>query len=85
MGHSDATLGHNNTVPLIVWGNGVPAADLYALNPAYADPGGSAPGYAASAQPIRNMAVANLALDLLDLPAVPRSQSNTAMNLTVYP
>lgn len=84
MGHSDASLGHNYTVPLLVWGHGVPAADLYALNPGYADPGGSRPGYGGT-QPIRNMAVANLALDLLDLPAVPGSQSDTAMNLTVFP
>lgn len=61
----------NYTIPFYVWGVGVAAgADLYALNPARADPAGSRPGYHAP-QPIRNLDLAQLSLSLLGLPGLP--------------
>ena len=82
--HSDARKPVNYTVPLMVWGRGLGAgADLYAMNPAYADPGTTRPGYGADRQPIRNAAVGNLAADLLDLPAIPGSRINGKQDLRV--
>lgn len=81
--HSLRTHSANYTVPFMVWGIGVPpATDLYALNATRRDPGTSRPNYAGT-QPIRNGEVANLALDLLDLPAVPDSLFNRKQNLAV--
>lgn len=83
--HEDRTLPTSYTVPFLVWGKGMPAgADLYAINPSYADPGTSRPTYAASEQPIRNSAAANLAMDLLDLPKVPGSQVDTSFSLRAF-
>ncbi len=83
--HVDPTLPTSYTIPFIVWGKGVAAgADLYALSPAYADPGTSRPTYAAARQPIRNSAAANLAMDLLDYPVVPGSQMDTHMDINAF-
>jgi hypothetical protein len=70
--HSNPADPANYTVPLYVWGPGIPAgADLYRLNVATRlNPGGGRPDYASSPQPIRNGETANLALDILGLPAV---------------
>ncbi|MEM1043545.1 MAG: alkaline phosphatase family protein [Bacteroidota bacterium] len=74
------------TVPFYVWGPGVPAGDLYDLNPeTREDPGEDRPGFGAEVQPIRNGAVANLALGLLGLPPVPGSTINTERKLRVRP
>lgn len=82
--HSDRTLRANHRIPFIAWGAGVGAGkDLYELNPEYADPGSTNPGYAAARQPIRNGAVANVSLDLLGLSAVRGSEHNRAHNLAV--
>lgn len=65
------------TVPFYVWGAGVPAADLYALNDGLRqEPGTGRPGYDAPVQPIRNGGAANLALALLGLDPVPGSAIN---------
>jgi hypothetical protein len=56
-------------------------ADLYAINPAYADPGTRRTGYGAQRQPVRNGMIANLALDLLDLPAVEGSELDDQLDL----
>ena len=80
--HADARALVNYQVPFVVWGRGVAAADLYSLNPDYADPGDAQPGYG-GAQPVRNAAVANLALDLLGLPPVPGSEVDPAQDLDV--
>ena len=61
------------TVPFYVWGPGVPAADLYALNPDRADPGSANVGADAERPPVRNGDAANLALRLLGLGPVPGS------------
>lgn len=83
--HTDPTLAADYTIPFLVWGKGMPAGvDLYALNPAYADPGAVRPTYGVSEQPVRNMAAANLAMDLLDHPAVPGAQFDNRMNLRVF-
>lgn len=72
----------NYTVPFMVWGPGVErGADLYSINPTYANPRRTQTTYADA--PIRNAAVANLALDLLELPAVPGSEHNTEQDLEV--
>jgi Type I phosphodiesterase / nucleotide pyrophosphatase len=61
----------NYTIPFYAWGRGVAKdADLYALNPDRVDPGRSRPGYA-GAQPIRNLDLAALSLDILGLPQLP--------------
>lgn len=70
--HSVRTLRANYRVPVLAWGPGVKAGNLYALNPSFKNPGRSRPTYAGK-QPIRNGMVANLALRLLDLDAVPGS------------
>ncbi len=82
-GHYDATSIHDYRVPFVVWGSGVdPGTDLYDLNPDYADPGRDRMSYD-GVQPVRNGMVANLALDLLGLPAVPGSEHDAAQDLDV--
>lgn len=80
--HSDPRDFANYRVPFVVWGAGVPAGNLYDLNPDYVDPGTGRPTYA-GAQPVRNGDVANLATDLLGLGAVPGSALNAAQDLDV--
>ena len=80
--HSDARRIANYRVPFLAWGANVPAADLYALNPDYVDPGDDRPTYAGP-QPVRNADVANLATDLLGLGAVPGSELDAAQDLDV--
>jgi hypothetical protein len=85
-GHGDRTRLENYRIPFIVWGPGIAAgADLYELNPDdRLDPGEKRPGYA-TVQPVRNGELANLATDLLDLPAVSGSRFNRAHDLGVFP
>jgi hypothetical protein len=80
--HENAADPLNYTIPLYVWGPGVPAgADLYWLNPATrANPGSGRPSYAVSPAPIRNSETANLSLDLLGLPGVPGSVLDAAQD-----
>lgn len=83
-GHTDPTRLANYRVPFIVRGPGVDrGSDLYALNPDYAAPGRRRTSYDDERQPVRNGAVANLALDLLGLPAVPGSEHDAAQDLDV--
>jgi hypothetical protein len=82
-GHYDPTRLGNYRVPFLVWGAGVDQADLYELNPGYADPGSRRTGYGAERQPVRNGDVANLALDLLGLPAVKDSEHDAEQDLDV--
>lgn len=86
LGTSHSAVGDrvNYTIPLMVWGRGIAAgADLYAMNPDYADPGTARPRYAADRQPVRNAVVGNLAADLIDLPRIPGSQMNSRRDLLV--
>ncbi|WP_224747999.1 alkaline phosphatase family protein [Nocardioides cavernae] len=85
--HSDARRLANFRVAFMVAGPGVPAgADLYELNADdYRDPGKRRTTYSQSPQPVRNGDLANLTLDLLDLPAVPGSEHNSNLDLDVSP
>lgn len=85
--HSDARRLANYRVAFMVAGPGIPAgADLYALNADdYRDPGTRRTTYRQSPQPVRNGDLANLTLDLLDLPAVPGSEHNSDLDLDVSP
>lgn len=80
--HKDATRRVNHRIPFLVWGPGVAHGDLYAMNPAYADPGGTR-GLYSGKQPIRNGDLANLALDLLGLGPVPHSKYDVRQALSV--
>ncbi len=84
--HYDAAIPENYTVPVFVWGPGVPAgADLYMLNPASRlDPGDTRPDYLSVRQPIRNAGTGNLALDILGLPPIPGSTINDDHDLIVF-
>jgi predicted AlkP superfamily pyrophosphatase or phosphodiesterase len=55
--------------------------DLYAINPTYQDPGTRRTVYGMRRPPVRNGMIANLALDLLDLPAVEGSELDARMDL----
>lgn len=80
--HGDATRLVDFRVPFLVWGPTVASgADLYELNPDYADPRDRRTTYADARQPVRNGDVANLALDLLGLGAVPGSEHDRAQDL----
>jgi hypothetical protein len=80
--HGDATRLVNYRVPFLVWGPTVtPGAELYELNPDYANPGRRRTSYSDSRQPVRNGDVANLALDLLGLGAVKGSEHDRAQDL----
>jgi hypothetical protein len=80
--HGDASRLVNYRIPFIVWGPTVArGAGLYGLNPDYANPGTRRTSYSDNRQPVRNGAVANLALDLLGLNAVRGSEHDRAQNL----
>lgn len=71
----------NFEIPFVVWGPGVRAGDLYAMNPTYRSPGTRRVGYAGK-QPIRNGDLANLTLDLLGLGPLPGSRYDVRQRLT---
>lgn len=80
-GHGQAGRLVNYRVPFIAWGAGVrPGSDLYALNPERRDPGEERIGWQGP-QPVRNVDLPNLALDLLDLPRVPGARANSGQDL----
>lgn len=83
-GHQRAGRLANYRVPFMVVGPGVArGADLYDLNPDYRDPRRGRPSYDADRQPVRNGALANLALDLLGLGPVPGSEHAVGQDLDV--
>ena len=69
----------NYTIPFMVWGPDVRRGDIYTMNPTFSNPGRAQTTYVDV--PIRNGAVANLALDLLELPPVPDSEHDFAQDL----
>ncbi len=80
--HGDSSRRVNYTIPFLVWGPGIQAGDLYALNPDYQDPGTEQPSYD-EPPPVRNGDVANLVTDLLGLDPVPGSEFDAAHDLDV--
>lgn len=82
--HLNAEVPTNFTVPFYVWGPGVlPGGDLYELNPGYTDPGSSRPETNSPDQSIRNGMAGNLALQLMDLPAIPGSIHNFSQQFRI--
>jgi len=80
--HSDATLLDDYRIVFMARGAAVDrGVDLYAINPTYKDPGTRRTVYGLRRPPVRNGMIANLALDLLDLPAVEGSEFDTEMDL----
>lgn len=74
------------TIPFYVWGAGVDAGDLYALNDGvFVEPRTHHPGFDWPSQPIRNGSVANLALGLLGMDPVPGSTINESHQMRVMP
>jgi hypothetical protein len=83
-GHGDPTALVNFKIPFVVWGAGVKAgANLYRLNDDYRNPGTHRTRYGVRRPPVRNGDAANLATDLLGLPAVDGSQFNADQSLDV--
>ncbi len=84
-GHGSASTREIYTIPFYAWGPGFAAgADLYRLNPATRqDPSTGRPPQSDPIQPIRHADIANLALDLLGLGAIPGSVFNSAQDLVV--
>ncbi|WP_299052071.1 alkaline phosphatase family protein [uncultured Nocardioides sp.] len=82
-GHYDNRARINYRVAFMAWGaQARQGANLYRINPAYAYPGKSRPGYAGE-QPIRNAAIGNLSLDLLGIGPIPGSRIDSKQNLRV--
>ncbi len=80
--HSIETRLNNYRIPFVIWGAGVDHGDLYAMNPeTRADPGDDRVLFDGT-QPVRNGEVANVALDLLALPAVTDSLWNADQSLS---
>ena len=78
--HSDAGDVEDYRIPFVLWGRGIRPADLYQLNPDYADPGTGQPAYGGP-QPVRNGDLANLVTELLGLGPVPGSELDAAQTL----
>lgn len=86
--HGDLTMASDYTIPFLVWGAGVNAGDLYAMNPGtlLAPPttggAGGMPDYN-GVQPMRNENLGNLSLELLGLPAIPGSFVGLSQTIVV--
>lgn len=70
--HTDAKDSRNYTIPLFLWGPGIPAGvDAYTLFRNRLNPGSGRPTASSSVpQPLRNADTANIAMALLGLPVV---------------
>ena len=70
--HGDASSRLNYSIPVFVWGPGIPpGSDAYKLFQNRSNPDAARPGTAAAtAQPLRNADTANIAMSLLGLPPV---------------
>ena len=85
--HVDPEAPINFTIPLLVWmGRDQEPSDLYDLNPQTRRRPAPSERFAADAPPpIRNAEVANVALSILGLPAIPGSTANAAQDLRLQP
>jgi hypothetical protein len=82
--HSDRTSRSSYTIPFLTWGVGAKkGAGLYALNRDRRRHPGTARTSYDGRQPIRNIEVANLVTDLLDLPDVRGSGFNSRRHLRI--
>lgn len=80
--HSDPRLLDDYRVVFMARGAAVDrGVDLYAINPTYRDPGTRRTVYGKKRPPVRNGMIANLTLDLLDLPAVEGSEFDVTLDL----
>lgn len=80
--HSDATALDNYRIAFMARGSAVGrGVDLYAINPTYKDPRDRRTAYDMRRPPVRNGMIANLALDLLDLPPVDGSEFDVEQDL----
>jgi hypothetical protein len=80
--HDKAKVRDNYRIVFMARGAAVDrGVDLYAINPTYKDPGTRRTTYGMKRPPVRNGMIANLALDLLDLPAVEGSEFDARMDL----
>jgi hypothetical protein len=81
--HVDPILPSSYTIPFHVWGPSIAAGmDLYLLNGgSHQDPSVLRVANDATSQPIRNMDLGNLSLDLLGLTAIPDSTFNQSLDL----
>ena len=82
-GHGDTTSLLDTKIPFLVWGAGVNAGDIYGMNVGVlGDPLTGIPQYTGM-QPMRNANLGNLALDMLDLGAIPGSTIGAAQTIAV--
>jgi len=80
--HDNARLLDDYRIVFMARGSAVDkGVDLYAINPTYKDPGTRRTTYGTRRPPVRNGMVANLALDLLDLPPVTDSEFDLLQDL----
>ena len=80
--HDRATTLDNYRIAFMARGSAVDrGVDLYAINATYKDPGTRRTRYGTRRPPVRNGMIANLALDLLDLPAVEGSEFDVELDL----
>lgn len=80
--HSDPRVLDNYRIVFMARGSAVDqGVDLYAINPTYRDPGTKRTRYGMKRPPVRNGMIANLSLDLLDVPAVPGSEFDADLDL----
>lgn len=85
--HTETNMWVNYIIPFIVWtGDDRAADDLYAINAeSRFDPSLKNPPMSAPQQPIRNADAGNLALSLLQLPAISGSTANARQDLQIRP
>jgi len=80
--HDRATVLDNYRIAFMARGSAVDrGVDLYAINATYRDPGTRRTTYGMRRPPVRNGMIANVALDLLDLPPVEGSEFDVEMDL----
>ncbi len=84
--HDKARVLDDYRIAFMARGAGVArGVDLYAINAGYRDPGTRRTVYGLRRPPVRNGMIANLALDLLGLPAVVGSEFDLDQDLALHP